>query len=152
MDCSTTAMKRNIRPAPAIDWCVVGSIALFHDGIRRVLGYLWTPEGIFQGKFTVYLSVRSFANWSTSCVRWLPSRIYGKTLPPYEFRPRATQARLPPAGLPYSTGMGVHLAGALSTDSLEKLLIAGLSTALLKSPFPLLAPRPAARTAPAAST
>ena len=41
------------RPASAIDWGVVGSVAVFDDGIR-FWGYYVCAEGMFQGKFTVY--------------------------------------------------------------------------------------------------
>jgi hypothetical protein len=53
MDCSSTAMRINVRPASAIDWGVVGSVAVFDDGIRFWGNYV-RAEGIFQGKFTVY--------------------------------------------------------------------------------------------------
>jgi hypothetical protein len=53
MDCSSTAMKRNVRPASAIDWGGVGSVAVFDDGIRFWGNYV-REEGIFQGKFTVH--------------------------------------------------------------------------------------------------
>jgi hypothetical protein len=48
IDCSTTGMKRHVRPAAAaIDSGVLGSIAVFDYGIRRIHGYLWTTEGKF---------------------------------------------------------------------------------------------------------
>jgi hypothetical protein len=51
---STTAMKRNERLAPTIDWGILGSIAVFDDGIRRILGYLLMPEEKCQGELHVY--------------------------------------------------------------------------------------------------
>jgi hypothetical protein len=51
---STTAMKRNERLALTIDWGILGHIAVFDDGVRRILGFLWTSEGKFQGELHVY--------------------------------------------------------------------------------------------------
>jgi hypothetical protein len=50
MYCSTTAMKRNVRPAPANDLGALGSIAVFDDDrIRRIFGFSCIPEGKFLG-------------------------------------------------------------------------------------------------------
>ena len=56
-----TAMNRDVRPDPAIDGGVLGSIAVFGDGITSILGYLWTPEGKFWREFTGKRGKRSFA-------------------------------------------------------------------------------------------
>ncbi len=55
--------ERNVRLAPAIDCGVLGSIAVFDDGFRRMLGYTWIymdARGEISGGFTV-CGERSFA-------------------------------------------------------------------------------------------
>jgi hypothetical protein len=64
--------ERNVRLAPAIDCGVLGSIAVFDDGIRRILGYIWTPEGKFRGGLLFAVNGVS-QSWSTSCAT---SRIF----------------------------------------------------------------------------